>query len=125
MTLSLQPAQTESNAPDSHVAYTAARVAHWDAVAASLDRWHGWGGLYHRRLRQTYRFLVPAGACVLEVGCGSGDLLAACRPSLGVGLDFSSRMVRRAARRPPECRFLLADAHDLPLRGTFDVVILS
>src|SRR3990170_543912 len=125
MTLSLQPAQTESNAPDSHVAYTAARVAHWDAVAASLDRWHGWGGLYHRRLGQAYRFLVPPGARVLELGCGAGDLLAACRPSLGVGLDFSPEMIRRAARRHPKCRFLLADAQDVPLRGTYDFVILS
>ncbi len=119
------PEGLRPNGLDARQAYQSARMEHWNSVAVSLDRWHGWGGLYHRRLKQTYQFLVPAGVRVLEVGCGSGDLLAACRPSLGVGLDFSPHMVRRAALRHPECRFLLADAHDVPLTGRFDVVILS
>jgi SAM-dependent methyltransferase len=62
---------------------------------------------------------------VLELGCGSGDLLAAVRPGTGVGIDFSREAVRRAARRHPECRFLCADAEFPPLGGTFDVIILS
>lgn len=119
------PSTAGDTSLDSRQRYTKARVTHWNSVAASLDHWHGWGGLYHRRLRQVYPFLVPPGERVLEIGCGAGDLLAACRPSLGVGVDFSPAMVRRAARQHPECRFVLADAHALPLRGPFDVVILS
>jgi hypothetical protein len=34
-------------------------------------------------------------------------------------------MIERASRRHPGLRFVLADAHDLPLRGSFDVVVLS
>jgi hypothetical protein len=42
-----------------------------------------------------------------------------------VGIDFSAEMIRRAARRHPGLCFLQADAHALPLRGPFDVIILS
>jgi SAM-dependent methyltransferase len=107
--------------------YREERAAHWDAVAR---RWRGRSGLagaYHRRLRRIYRYLAPPGLRVLEIGCGTGDLLAALEPAAGVGIDLSAEMVRQAAERHPGLRFLQADAHDLaPLQGeTFDVVVLS
>jgi ubiquinone/menaquinone biosynthesis C-methylase UbiE len=105
--------------------YQAARTRHWDTVARQLDRWTGLGGAYHRRLAEVYRFLVPPGRKVLEIGCGRGDLLAALEPSLGVGVDLSSEMIARASRRHPGLRFIHADAHDLDLQETFDVIILS
>lgn len=108
-------------------AYREERAAHWDEVARATDRWRGMGGAYHRRLERVYQFLVPPGQRVLELGCGRGDLLAALKPSVGIGIDLSGEMVRRAAERHPELRFLHADAHDLsPLSGeTFDAIILS
>src|SRR5436305_7966396 len=111
--------------------YRRERAAHWDAVAGRWGRRAGLGGAYHRRLERVYRFLVPPGARVLEIGCGAGDLLAALAPAAGVGVDLSPGMVRLAAERHPGLRFLQADAHELPdLKGLaeeepFDVVILS
>jgi SAM-dependent methyltransferase len=105
--------------------YQRTRRAHWDAFARRLDTWTGWEGYYHRRLIQVYRFLVPPGQHVLEIGCAQGDLLAALNPSRGVGVDFSGEMIRRAAGRHPRLRFIQADAHDLTLNGTFDTIILS
>lgn len=105
--------------------YQAERQRHWDLVARQLDTWAGLGGPYHRRLAQVYAFVVAPGQRVLEIGCGLGDLLAQLRPSFGVGIDFSSEMIRRAARRHPGLHFLRADAHDLPCEGPFDAIILS
>jgi SAM-dependent methyltransferase len=111
--------------------YQRERVEHWDAVARRWDRRSGLAGAYHRRLERVYRFLVPPGAKVLEIGCGTGDLLAALQPAAGVGIDFSGEMVRRAAERHPGLRFLQADVHELEdLGGTskeeaFDFIILS
>ncbi len=106
--------------------YFQTRQAHWDSVARQRDSWRGWGGAYHRRLGQIYRFLVPAGQRVLELGCGAGDLLAALQPAAGVGVDFSPEMIRRAQQKHPHLTFLCADAHDLTgLDGPFDVIILS
>jgi SAM-dependent methyltransferase len=105
--------------------YQAGRRGHWDLVARQLDSWTGWGSSYHRRLIQVYQFLVAPGQRVLEIGCGRGDLLAALRPGYGVGVDFSPEMIRRAARRHPNLTFFQADAHNLPLTGEFDVILLS
>ena len=105
--------------------YRQARQAHWNACARSLDTWTGWGGYYHRRLMQVYQFLIGPGQRVLEIGCAQGDLLAALKPSVGVGVDFSDEMLRRAERRHPALRFIQADVHDLSLNEKFDVIILS
>lgn len=109
--------------------YRQERIAHWDEVARRWEGRQGLAGAYHRRLERVYRFLVPPGQRVLEVGCGSGDLLAALQPSSGLGVDFSPEMVRRAAERHRSLghlRFLEADAHEITGLGeTFDVIILS
>jgi SAM-dependent methyltransferase len=107
-------------------AWQRARRAHWDAVAASADRSQRWSRGYHERLAQIYRFLIPPGQRVLELGCGEGDLLAAVEPARGVGIDFSGGMIGRAAERHPRLSFVEGDAHSLPVSGeTFDFVIAS
>lgn len=113
--------------PHSHrQAYLSRRVAHWDAIARKRDTWRGMGRWYHRRLEQIYRFLVPPGLRVLELGSGTGDLLAALQPAHGVGLDFSEQVVQRARSAHPGLHFELADVHDLSaLGGRFDAILLS
>jgi SAM-dependent methyltransferase len=106
-------------------AFMEARARHWDRVAAESGTWKGWGGAYHARLEEVYRFVVPPGLRVLEVGCGLGDLLAAVAPATGIGVDISPEMISCAAARHPGLKFVCGDAHDLPLDETFDVVILS
>ncbi len=100
-------------------------MAHWNAVAAALDEGKGWGEYYHERLIEIYRYLVAPGQRVLDIGCGTGDLLAALNPFVGVGIDFSEEMVKRARQKHPELRFVQADAHELKLEEQFDIIILS
>ncbi|RRR71461.1 MAG: glycosyltransferase [Candidatus Viridilinea halotolerans] len=108
------------------MAYTQQRRALYDAIAARADReTPHWRRTYHQRMSAVYRFLVPPGQRVLELGCSEGDLLAALAPSYGVGVDFSRQMVERAAQRYPPLHFVQADVHDLSLQGPFDVIILS
>lgn len=101
-------------------------------LRAFFDRWAPWRDVYRRRHRayydeiaRLYRFWIPPGARVLEVGCGTGDLLAQVRPAFGVGIDWSPAMVRIARAKYPHLHFAVADAEALSLRGTFDYVILS
>lgn len=102
------------------------RRSHWDAVARASERRRWWGsGPYHRRLEEVYRHLVAPGLRVLELGCGTGDLLASLRPARGVGVDLSPAMVELGARRHPELTLLCQEASALALDETFDVVILS
>ena len=108
-----------------HNSYRKQRIAHWDTVAQRMDRWKGWGEYYHQRLTEVYQYLVAPGQRVIEIGCGTGDLLSALKPSVGIGVDFSEEMVKRARQRHPDIRFIQADVHELKLSGKFDVIILS
>ncbi|MGE5642508.1 MAG: class I SAM-dependent methyltransferase, partial [Byssovorax cruenta] len=107
-------------------AYQQTRMTHWDAIACKRDRWQGMGQWYHNRLTDIYRFHVTPNQTVLELGCGDGRLLAALKPSHGVGVDFSEEMIRRAKNKYPNLDFIRADTHDLShIHETFDVIILS
>ena len=108
------------------VNYQTTRIAHWNAIACKRDTWRGMGAWYHQRLHEIYRFHISPNQRVLELGCATGDLLAAVQPKRGVGIDFSEEMIRRARIKHPNLEFIHADAHDLSaLQETFDVIILS
>ena len=80
---------------------------------------------YHTLLQRYFGFLVPPGLRVLELGCGLGDLLAAVKPSRGLGLDFSPRMLEQARQRHPDLEFQAGDAAELRSQEQFDYILLS
>jgi len=97
--------------------------AFYDTRAASRPR--ELERTYHRLLERYYKFFIPPGARVLEVGCGVGDLLASLQPSMGVGVDFSAEMVQRARARHPDLSFHTAEADEFHLDQQFDYIVLS
>jgi glycosyltransferase involved in cell wall biosynthesis/SAM-dependent methyltransferase len=112
-----------------HRATVGRRVAEWfDRYAGERASWRTRNRFYYAEIERLAKQTIPPGARVLELGCGIGDLLAAVKPSFGLGLDVSEEMVRQArARHGGALHFLRADAHDLPLtlNTTFDYVICS
>lgn len=80
---------------------------------------------YHRYLENHYGFMIPAHSKVLEIGCGTGELLHAVKPSEGVGIDFAGNMITQARQLFPDLRFYACDAEDLKLDETFDYIIIS
>jgi len=103
----------------------ARRVAALDALAEGRDRWRARSRYYHESVEQLIRFVVPEGQSVLDIGCATGDLLAACKPRRGVGLDISARMVAVAREKYPALEFVIGDVQQLALDEKFDYVILS
>lgn len=97
---------------------------HFDALAGDYDRWKEKSSYYYRLLAELHRELVPPGASVLEVGCGTGTILASLRPARGLGVDLSPRMIAIAAARHPGLEFVAADAAALPPGEPFDYVIV-
>jgi SAM-dependent methyltransferase len=73
---------------------------------------------------------VPPGQRVLDIGCGSGQLLAALKPARGVGIDLSARAVAtaRAAYPGSPLYFFEGDGADPALLrevgGPFDVIVM-
>src|SRR5260370_17428885 len=74
-------------------------------------------------------FLIAAGKRVLELGCGRGDLLAALKPSYGVGIDFSAETIAKANARHPDLYFVLGDVEDSQtlsgIEGPFDYIVIA
>ncbi|HEV3408007.1 MAG TPA: methyltransferase domain-containing protein, partial [Gaiellaceae bacterium] len=97
----------------------------FDDFAAVEQQWRRRNRTYHRLLQQIARLHIPPGARVLEIGAGSGDLLASLEPSHGVGVDVSPKMVELARSRHPDLRFEVGAGEALDLGETFDYVVLS
>jgi glycosyl transferase family 2/methyltransferase family protein len=62
---------------------------------------------------------------VLEIGSGSGDLLAALQPSRGLGVDVSAEMAKLARTRHPELEFVAGAGEHFVVDEQFDYVVLS
>ena len=105
--------------------HTEARVRYWEHYAVQPGRWERTRRYYHQRLQEIYRFLIPPGLRVLELGCGTGDLLASLKPSRGLGIDACSAMVERARAHHPGLEFQTLDAHLMDSDERFDVIICS
>ena len=103
--------------------------SHFDELADARDRWISRNSGYYADDRRYMRFVIPEGAHVLELGCGTGELLARLKPSCGVGIDFSDRMIEIAKRNHPELTFVVGDVEGATsissLEGPFDYIVLS
>jgi len=97
---------------------------HFENVAGDYDRWKEKSAYYYDMLSEIYWELVPPGRSVLEIGCGTGTLLARLSPRRGMGIDFSQRMVEIAAAKFPDLIFVVADAEEFDPDETFDYVII-
>ncbi len=87
---------------------------------------------FNRKFRQNdrayHQFLIESDLRILEIGCGTGDLLASLNPSYGVGIDLSPKLISYAATKHPKLNFIQHDAENpLPFEKdtTFDVIIIS
>lgn len=114
-----------SDVTPKHAVYTRERIAYWEGHSARPSRFDVLRRGYRQRLAEIYKFLIPPGSRVLELGCGEGDLLAQATPAHGVGVDFSASMIQRAQAKYPALSFHEADAHELQLGERFDYIIVS
>lgn len=62
---------------------------------------------------------------VLEIGCGTGELIHEIKGARKVGIDFSERMIQIAKGRFQNVEFSHKPAEDLDLDEKFDLIILS
>ena len=101
-------------------------AAFFDHFAPVVQTWRRRNAGYHAALEALVHFYVPRNSRVLELGSGSGDLLASTCPRRGVGIDISGEMTRLARELHPQLEFYQMAAERLDLgREKFDYIILS
>ena len=98
---------------------------YFDEIAVERDAWIKKNSYYYEDLKSFYRFNIPPGKRVLEIGSGTGEILAGLKPSRGVGIDLSQKMVEIAQKKYPQLCFRRMDAEALELEEKFDAVIIS
>lgn len=100
-----------------------------DRLAPVRLWWRERSSYFHDEDTRYLRFLVPAGARVLELGCGTGAGLAALHPAYGVGVDFSAEMIAVARAQHPQHKFVEADVEDsgwmAEFEEPFDYIIIA
>ncbi len=102
-----------------------------NALAPNQSKWRAKGQYFHTTDEAYLRFLVQEEQKVIEIGCGTGNLLAALKPQYGVGLDLSPEMIQIAAESYPDLHFFVMDAEDSEAistvedLGPFDVILLD
>src|SRR3954471_1080912 len=100
-----------------------------DELAIDRERWLERAAFFHSEDLLYLRFLIPEGLRVLELGCGTGHLLAALKPSVGVGVDLSEGMIAQARKAHSHLNFLVGDIEDAEfintLPGPFDVILIA
>ena len=102
-----------------------ARRAFQDAVAPRRDRWIRSNKYFYDGLKRLLQFIVEPGKRVLAIRCETGHLLAATRPSYGVGVEIGEAMVSVAGKQYPGLHFVQADAEKLSLGEKFDYILFE
>ena len=100
-----------------------------DKMAKNRDFWIDRNRYFHESDWDYLKLNVPPSSRVLELGCGTGRLLAALRPQIGVGIDLSGKSIEVAQEKYPQLEFRVGDIQqpqafdDLP--GPFNFIIIS
>jgi SAM-dependent methyltransferase len=89
------------------IKYRKSKKYYWDSITRYCDY-----------------FMHPDNS-VIEIGCGTGELLAEVRGTRKVGIDISSQMIEEAKKQYPQIEFHEMDAANISLNEKFDVIIIS
>ncbi len=64
---------------------------------------------YHKYLNDLFKFFIPGGSSVIEIGCGTGDTLNFIKPENGVGIEHNPYLVQKGKELYPHLTFINAD----------------
>ena len=94
-------------------------------MAPNRDKWKKKSRYYYSHLENFISFLVPENKRVIEIGCGTGDLLFKLKPSYGLGVDVSEKMIELARQKNSNLKIEFKVGAIGDIEGLFDYIILS
>lgn len=98
---------------------------YFDKVAQSQKNYRKKRSYYWDSITSYCDYFIEPELSVLEIGCGTGELLGKLRATTKVGIDFSPKMIEQAQKQFPDIQFKVMDAHNLQLNQKFDIIIIS
>lgn len=96
-----------NNTAPTRIKYRRTKSYYWDSITDYIN------------------FFIHNESSVLEIGCGTGELLGNINGRKKTGIDFSEKMVSEARKQFPEIEFICYPAEDIQIEEKYDIVILS
>ena len=101
-------------------------IAHYERHAHAFDADRRGGVWNDKPWHDRFVAALPAGASVLDLGCGSGAPVALNMAACGLsvtGIDASPSLIALCRARMPAQRWIIGDMRAPPLRETFDGIL--
>jgi len=76
-------------------------LEHFDNIADKYGIYKEKNNYYYSQVKNLYGELIsyPNEHSIIEIGCGTGEILNCLNPCRGVGMDISTKMIEIARRK--------------------------
>lgn len=103
---------------------------HFNKIASDYEYWKKKNWYYYNALKQILKEEIknPQQINVLEIGCGTGDLIASIESKQGIGIDISKKMIEIAKNKHTKNKnliFLEENIQNTNLSQKFDYIIMA
>jgi len=98
---------------------------YFEAIAPKRKKIRNRHRYYWNDITRYIQYFVHENASVLEVGCGTGEMLNELVAAQKTGIDYSPEMIKVAKQSFPDLDLRVMNANNLEFDRTYDVVILS
>lgn len=98
---------------------------YFNQIAPQIDSYRKKHKYYWNDITDYCNYFINENLSVLEVGCGSGNLLAGLKAKDKTGIDIAENLIAIAQEKHKDIAFYTMDAEEITIERTFDVIILS
>lgn len=103
-------------------------IDHFNKIASNYDRYKKQNSFYYNSLKRGIAsFITKKNPSILDIGCGTGELLHFLFPQYGIGIDHSEEMIKIATHKFKKLKKLSFQVYDIekhPFPGHFDFILL-
>src|SRR3989344_6134811 len=98
---------------------------HFNKIASSYDYYKEKNWYYYDAIKALLKELIPnvRRKSVLDLGCGTGSILAFLQPKEGIGIDISEEMIKISKKKHPKYEFICDSAETVKIRKKMDYII--
>ena len=99
--------------------------AQFDTLARDYDNIKKRNPYYFSTLKQVFiNRITDKNSKIIEIGCGTGEILGTLAPQVGIGVDISQEMIKIAQFKYPRYSFYCQGLANIDIKEKFDYVIL-